>query len=726
MVKKIGKTIVAFILLLAVAASPVCTAIVNCEPISGDGQSYRQDAADGFELMAENEALKLYLNAKTLGIQVYDKKNGVFYNSFVDNTEGLNESWQNFMCSGVTLEYMTDQMKLIRIPFSSSGAKADIVPAESGFEASVTYNEGFAFIIKVSIYGNRLSVQVPDDSIQEPEDGKQLQSLYIYPSLGATCGLDVPGYLFVPDGCGALIRTDVKNAALSGSYNKRVYGQELGVGDFNVLTEKSPLKPAEIIYMPVYGIIQEEGKAGIAAVIEEGDVYAAIEANIAGRELSVSYETAKFIYRETYTRSLNLSGTTMVANQPKRNHMDIVEHYYFLSEEFADYSGIAKTYQKFLVEQGVFTEKEESYDEGIPFLLEIFLSEQKKRLIGTKTVTMTTQDQADAMITELRDEGINDMSVIFLGYSQKGTGNAYPSSASFTNKIASKSEWSSFIEKWKKNKVDIGFYVDFSRGSINGSGYSKRRDIAQNLNEKILETYGFYFLAPEYVQEKFEKETETFMKLGTELIAVDAVGYQLYSNWNSNRATSRKEAQDIYESLSADGLKTGYYKAASYLWKNAEAIYDIPSTSSNYMVFTETVPFMQLVLKGYVDYYSDKSNFHADTKKDTLRMIEYGEFPSWVLTAEDSIDLLDTPSSWLYTSKYDIWKNRIIEEYRMISDALGDVRNARIVRHEKISEDVACVTYDNGKVITVNYSDKDYYDGNVKIEALSYMVSDQR
>lgn len=742
MVKRGLKRKIILALALSMCLSPVQAFAETAEESAGqipaltaEGDSSGETAAvvteimNGFELMAQNDVLELYLNAETMAIQIKDKRNGNVYSSFAGSDEGMNDSWKNFMASGVTVEYMSDDMKLVRMPFSGSSAQTKISKLENGFKADISYKEGFSFSMQTVIEDEKLSVTVDDASITEPESEKSLQNLYLYPFLGASYGNKVPGYLFIPDGCGALIRTDEKSVAQSGNYSKRVYGQELGAGDFNTLTERSMLLPAQQIYMPVYGTVLDEKNMAVASVIEDGDAYAAVEACVYGRELPVNYVTSKFIFRETYTRSLNKSGDTMVANQKQRNHMDIKVSHYFLEGDDADYSGIAKTYQDYLVETGVLTAQEAKSSDTIPMHLEILLSEQKAKMIGTKTVMMTTKEQADTILTELYDSGVKEMSTVFYGYSGDGAGNSMPTEASFSREVASASEWKTMIEKWQEKSVSLGFYADFVLASDSMGGYSKRKDIAQNMNENLLQSYRYepvYYLAPSYVKEKFEKETDAFKKTGTKLLALDNIGSCLYSNWNEKRQTTREEGMDIYAGLKSDGLKTAFYKPCSYVWQNTAEIYDIPSDSSDYMIFTDTVPFMQMVLKGHIDYYADKSNFHADRTKEMLKMIEYGEYPSWLLTWEDSLELFDTPSSWIYTSEYSIWKDEILKEYERIRSALAPVKGAKMTEHVMVSDDVAKVVYDNGVEIIVNYADTAYTDGSVNVEPLGFSVYDGR
>lgn len=721
MVRKTGKKIMAFLLAAVLCLSPAAGVTVHAEEPAVATSLKLGEIADGFNLAAENEALELYLNEATLGIQVREKTTGTVYSSFAENDEGLNDSWKNFMYSGVTLEYINDKMSRVKVPFSGSGAKAEITKNANGFGVELTFKEGFSFHVDAALNGSRLTVSVFNDSIKEPESGNRFESLYLFPFLGATYGNHVPGYLFVPDGSGALIRTDVESVAVSGTYSKKVYGQEMGVGDFKAL-EGSFLNPPEQIYMPVYGAVLEEGKAAVMGIIESGDAYANIEAAVYGRELPVNYITAKFSYRDTFTRSLNQKGATMVSNQINRNQMDIVEHFDFLTGEKADYAGMANVYQQYLLEKGVLNEKT-AESEVVPFYLEVLLSEQEKMMVGNKTVVMTTGDEADAIIQELYDAGITDMSVLLAGYSKKGNGNALPSTANFSSKIASASKWKQIIAKWQEKNIPVGFYTNFMVGSSVGGGFNKRKDVAQNISEKLLEAYGANYLSPRYVSEKFAKEAEGFKKTGTELLALDSIGSTLYSDWKKNNSVSRQEALELYRNMSVEGIKTAFYRPSAYLWKNAAEIYDTPSGSSDYMLFTDTVPFMQMVLKGYIDCYASYSNFNADRQKEILKMVELGLYPAWIVTEEDSVELFNTSSSWLYTSQFSIWKEQMIEEYYAVADGLNAVRNAHMTDHQILAEDVVMVTYDNGVTITVNYGDTPYDADHTRVEALSFHVA---
>ena len=51
------------------------------------------------------------------------------------------------------------------------------------------------------------------------------------------------------------------------------------------------------------------------------------------------------------------------------------------------------------------------------------------------------------------------------------------------------------------------------------------------------------------------------------------------------------------------------YKPNAYMWKYTKNYFDIPMYSSQYNNYSDSVPFIQIVLKGYMNYYAPFSNF---------------------------------------------------------------------------------------------------------------------
>ena len=124
--------------------------------------------------------------------------------------------------------------------------------------------------------------------------------------------------------------------------------------------------------------------------------------------------------------------------------------------------------------------------------------------------------------------------------------------------------------------------------------------------------------------------------------------------------------------------------------------------------------------------YGTGFNFHANADTDLLKCVEYGIYPSFYLTKQPTIDLLDTASSWLYTSEYALWKDSILSEYEKMNEILSKVEGATITDRIVLADDVIQVMYSNGLSIIVNYNEVDYQDGDNKVEAKGYLLVKDR
>ena len=72
--------------------------------------------------------------------------------------------------------------------------------------------------------------------------------------------------------------------------------------------------------------------------------------------------------------------------------------------------------------------------------------------------------------------------------------------------------------------------------------------------------------------------------------------------------------------------------------------------TSQYLIQTDTVPFLQIVLSGSMEVYATYANFSFYTETDILRMIDYNVYPSFILTHDPSYELISTNSSNFYST----------------------------------------------------------------------------
>lgn len=732
--KKLKRTSVFAMILMGLLVTTTALAMVLTMENSGTQKDpewvgegvFADEIGEGFIQAAENDNYILYYEPQTLAIQVKDKVSGNIHSSVAelgDEVEGMNANWRGMMQSGITLELLDEKNNLKTWPLSTKNATVKIKEQKDGFQAQAVWPEGIGVTMTVTLTDTGIHVEIPEDGTWEEDDCEYtLQSIYVFPFMDANRGHDQNGYMFVPDGCGALIRTSVATISTE-AYKKQVYGTDFGISGLTSKTEQGMLIDAENIYIPVYGMIQNVNKSGVAVIIEEGDEYAEIQAYASGITTDFNFITAKFIVRQAYQLQISQGGKTVPANQEERNSFDINMSFNFLSGEDANYIGIAQCYREYLIAEGVL-EAVNDEEKDIPLKLEFIVSEQKEALIGTSTVAMTSAAEVDQILTALTNQGIHNIEVVLRGVSKEGATGVAPTIFDFESTVGSKSDWKDLIEKYQSQGIDIAFYCDFSRGYDDSKGYSNS-DRVQSISKMLLQSYDngrFTYLSPQFTANALQEYALNVQSISGTNLAVDTIGKYLYSNWNKNTVTTRDEAKSIFENLNIKDVELAMYTPNAYLFGLIEAAYDMPTDSSGYYIFTDTVPVLQMVLKGFIPMYGTGFNFHANVDADLLRCIEYGIYPSYYLTKQETIDMLDTASGWLYTSEYDLWRESIIDEYSRMNEALQTVKDEYITDRVVLADDVIQITYSNGVSIIVNYNDTAYTNGTTQVEAKGYLV----
>ena len=145
----------------------------------------------------------------------------------------------------------------------------------------------------------------------------------------------------------------------------------------------------------------------------------------------------------------------------------------------------------------------------------------------------------------------------------------------------------------------------------------------------------------------------------------------------------------------------------------ASDILELPLDDSRLLYSYATVPFMSMVLHGYKEYSGTALNLAGDYNYHLLKTIESGASPYFIIAANNTSELkqhTDFALSKYYSVRYNIWVDDIVSAYNSVNEALSDVQNSAIRKHEILSDDgkVAKVVYENGISFYVNYGEKAY------------------
>lgn len=695
------------------------------------------DIPADYSKVAESDGYELYLYEPTMSIIVRNKATGRLLLSTLaqeDDNGANNKTWTAYMQSGVVLSAIKNANDTYQVDLVSCQNTIDYNFDNSGFSAKIYWQEyEFGLTVNVSLEGDALVVEVPEETFVENGTDSYIGTVSLFPMLGYSYLDNQEGYMFIPDGNGALIYLDDKDGRYASGYSQMIYGADAGFTESSTETllwgRYRTVNSSEKVLAPVFGMVHTDDQLGYLAIVESGEKRASIEVQPNGVMVDYNRCFAKFLIRRTYIQPLNNSNSgTMTSVEADRTHGNLRVRYILLSGEDAGYSGMAVAYRDYLLDNGLIQRQDNSYKTRVDFLG----TEREEFLISTRAVVMTDIDQIREIYGELQAAGVDTVLSVYKGWQKGGMYHIPISKYKADGKIGGTGALTDLIQDSAKEGYDIYLYNDALWANPEESNTTF--NIVKKVNKRRLEinTRGyvystFNYLLPTRSDYNLDKFVESYTSKGVNNLAVAGITGNLFSYSYSSDYYDRIFTADIYESSIADiSGQTSLIleKPFAYLWNYTEAMLDMPLGTSDFMYEDEKVPFFSIVLKGIVPMYSEYVNFEANKQEFRLQMIEAGVYPSFYVTYEDSADLIYTNSADLYSTKYSTYKDTIVEydaDFRQVAALTGD---AMITRHEMLAEGVNRVTYDNGVVFYINYNQDAVTVDGVTIDGLSYKVGE--
>lgn len=686
-----------------------------------------------YQLVAESDTYKMYLYEPRLSILLENKETGKIIESTVSDEKddgNSNAAWNAYMKSGVVVNAIVGQKNTYQADLITTKHTLNVTKTENGFSAEIYWEpHEFGFTVNVSLEGNDLVVNIPDDSVKEEKEGTYINFISLFPMMGYSYLDDEEGYMLIPDGNGALINLDNKEGRYTTGFSQMIYGSDVGFSD-NVTKaylwdEIDMTQDANRVLAPIFGMAHTKSQTGYIAVVEKGQNRASIEAHPNGVMVNYNRCFAKFLLRDLYVQPLNNSNSgTVTQAESDRTHSDLQVRYMLLGGDEANYSSMANKYRDYLLNNGTLTKKDSSYNTRIDFLG----TDRENFLLGTKAVTMTKTEDIERIYKELQDAGVQSALSVYKGWQDGGLYNVPIRDYDVDSHIGGKSKLNDLVESAKEKNYKLYLYNDALR--LNPSENAFSNEMIKKVNKRTYEeeiwaeVYDeFNFLTPEKSAKHFKNFVEDAADDGINQIAVAGISNTMFSYSYQSNFYSRDSVADTYSKLlseTGENTDMALEQPCTYLWSNADAFLDMPLGTSDYMYIDEEIPFLSMVLKGVIPMYSEYVNFEANKQEFMLEMVEAGVFPSFYVTEEDSSALIYTNSADKYSTKYTTYKDSIVQydkEFRALNEVIGD---ANIVKHEKLADGVTVVTYNNGVKVYINYTEESKTVDGVAVEGMSY------
>lgn len=697
---------------------------------------------EGYIKIMEDGKIEIWHRDKNASIKIVDKETGYIWGGLTEEKpEDMNKVWSAFGNSLLGIDYFDEKGIEKRASIGDSKVKKSYKINKNVLKYSINFSDlGISLEFDIELKDGSLTFKLNNSSIKE-EKKFVLANVYFMPFLGSTKGNELDGYMLVPDGPGALIRFN-KPSVYSSNFDKKIYGKDYGIDQIGTVSDLKSTRPNDFskedpsVLMPIFGVVHGVKQNAVLARVDSGAEYASIMATPSGMVTSYNWISSKFTYRQKYLQPTSRNGAGVQIVQEKRNNFNAEVTFKFLNNEDADYVGMAKKYRDYLREKGILNKKEEK-EAQIPLQLDIIGADSEKGFISSNVKEVTSVETIKDMINELSDEGINNISMVIQGWQKGGIGGAKTSQAKFESKFAKKDDIKEIEDLITPKGGKLYYYYNPVTG--NKQQLNLREEGSMTLSQALTKitrdskTLWFtdtHFVQPQLVATYLEEMSQEYKKNSMNGMAIGELGSKLYSEGKTGFVKSREEArigiEKASEIVNNNTERLALYSANEYLWRYSKEIFNVPMVNSQYIFQTDTIPFLQIVLKGSIDYFSPYSNMSFYSTADILKMVEYGSYPAFLLTGESNSELLFTTNSELYSTKYADWKDNIIRIYNFVNDALHKVKGLTIVDREVLGEGVIRVDYEGSTSIYVNYTDKPYKNNDLVIDPQSYKVIERK
>ncbi|MCM1058064.1 MAG: DUF5696 domain-containing protein [Firmicutes bacterium] len=599
-----------------------------------------------------------------------------------------------------------------------------------------TQKEWFTIPVTYELDGDELLVWIDPAEVAYDTEDYYLVEIDLLRYFGAS--MSDEGYLFVPDGSGALI--DFNNGkTTASSYKASVYGQDATMLCMN--WKQSQVDPANTVRMPVYGI--KEGQKALFAIIEEGDAYAFVNAEVSGKTTGYNDVYPSFTYLQYGEASLDDivgANSYYMYSEPEFSGRYAVR-YSFLTGDAADYSGMAECYRDHLIEKGVLGEKTE--ETAVPFYAEyIGAVDKEKTFFGVKydaIEAVTTFDNAKEITGQLEEQGVENINIVYSGWMNGGLRGTAATKLSVVSGLKEKGYGlGDFLED--REKGDTYFTADFQyvyRDKL-FDGYSTMRYAPKyfdNTNVTVNQ-YGLAnresagrlanLISPRYTEKIVSDFTGMLAKKGITGIHLGTLSYELYSDLQRSDYTDRQMAEEKAKAAAEGAAQSGFSllgdNANAYLWGCLEEEINLPFFSNGYQILDREVPFYGMVLHGYIPFAGEALNLSDDYETAVLKSVENGAGLHFRWIYADNSVLKETDYSELYSVNYGAWLDMAAETWKRINRELGGLQNLVITEHTYMTDDMVKVTYENGTRVYINYGNEAAEAEGVLVGARDYKV----
>ena len=684
----------------------------------------------GYALVAENATLQLFLDAAKTQFIVVDRRTNKIWRT---NPPGPHDRipsalWRTHADSQLTFSYTDAKRRQIRETDPlTEGARVTYEPIQDGVR--VVYSmptRGFTITTDYILGRDYLEVRIPDDGFKEEKEFL-IVHLEVLPFFGAATDND-QGYMVFPDSSGAIAPFTRDHGRYAKQFEEYVYGPE----DYP-FSEYSPMTTLNRqVPMPIFGLVHHDG--AFLGVITEGEYDAKIVAAPSGYIVDYYRTNAKFIIRREFLAPLRRDANVQTV-ESARIRTDRAVRYYLLDQEQASYTGMALRYREHLIDTLGLQPGRITDENGVaPMHIRIFHAVLEDRILFDHLIVLTTLAEAREIVERLQQSGVRRFDVTLVGWTQNGYAGRYPRRLPVERAIGGEAGLREFVRFANERGVRVYLQDNYIDAYDDNGGFSTRRDIVRSPSKLPITGFsrgfnrGRYLLSPLAALERFAaRDIPIMAQWGVAGLDFERFGWNLIFDRNDRYRAERADVAQAWSEivrLSREHMGGAMVQGGNvYLLPLADKVSRTPLEETTHLFASRSIPFYQIAVHGIVPYFGWPSNLRSEPQRDYLKNIEYGAMPIFELTAKDSSLLKDAVRyNILFSSKFDIWAERVLQEYNEQSVKMGYLQDVAIVDHRLLDTDVYQTAYEDGSRVIVNYRSTPWQSGDITVGPLDYVL----
>lgn len=594
---------------------------------------------------------------------------------------------------------------------AQSGYTAEDLAADKEENGVVDKDDSLSFRIPVeyTIDGDGLVCRVLTGEILCP-DGAQLLTLSLLPYMGAA-DRTKQGFMFVPDGSGALIRLN-NGRESQGAYQMPMYGDDLTIPTLDRYTQYQTLS------LPVFGMAHADG--GFLAVIESGAALSTLYAAVSGVNSPLNVVYPRFTMQATQKTDVPYSQAGSMYFYPGRlPSCDLVVRYIPLSGDDNSVGGMAARYRRYLLDGGQLGERQAA--DPAFYLGLVGAVSKKDTVFGVtveRTLSLTTFAQAGEILTTLHERGVGTVVTRFLDWANGGATHTAMNRIDPVGALGGEKGQTklSALCAERGDRLYWDLDLQYVRRTALFDGYGAVADGPKNIMGETAVAQTFHavsgkvtgsvnLFAPVRWPSALAAALSGMAKDLPRDVSLGGMGSVLYADYDAKKYADRDAAAGYARETFAAAAKAGRVLGVSptdlALSALSEAV-RMPTSTNGHYLFDEEVPFYEMVVHGYLSYAGEPMGEAVSMEEGTLRLIEYGAMPyfEWMYAENDVLHGVQTD---YLAIGYREWLDDAVTCWQKVSAALAPVSGQIMTSHDRPADDVSRTVYEDGTVVYVNY-----------------------